>query len=60
MKKSQSTKKAEIKGEKMIKTTLRISSGLWQFAKIAAIKEECTVQDIVTRALSCYVVKGGR
>ena len=53
-------KKAEIKGEKMIKTTLRISSGLWQFAKIAAIKEECTVQDIVTRALSCYVVKGGR
>jgi hypothetical protein len=60
MKKSQTTRKAEIKGQKMVKTTIRVPEAVWKAAKIAGIKEECSVMDIVVRALQSYAVRGGR
>jgi hypothetical protein len=60
MRKSQTTKTAEKKGQKMVKTTIRVPETLWKAAKICAVREEVSVQDIVVRGLHCYVIKGVR
>jgi hypothetical protein len=52
-------KKTEEVDEKIIKTTLRTPHSLWTVARITALKEGISVQELVTKAIRAYV-KGGR
>lgn len=45
--------------EKIIKTTLRTPHSLWTTARITALKEGISAQELVTKAIREYV-KGGR
>jgi hypothetical protein len=47
--------KAEQRGKPTIKTTLRLSQDLWRQARVRALDERTTFQDIVERALTEYL-----
>ena len=50
-----------MKKSEMIRTTIRLPKKLSQRARIQAVKEERTFQDITIDALKAYLkVKGGR
>lgn len=52
-------KQTQEDGERIIKTTLRTPRSLWTTARITAIKEGISVQELVTKAIREYL-KGGR
>jgi predicted HicB family RNase H-like nuclease len=56
---TEAMKKKEEVDEKIIKTTLRTPHSLWTIARITALKEGISVQELVTKAIREYV-KGGR
>jgi predicted HicB family RNase H-like nuclease len=43
----------------MVKTTLRLSAAVWKKARVRALDERVSFQEIVERALTEYL-KGGR
>jgi hypothetical protein len=43
----------------MVKTTLRLSADVWKKARVRALDERVSFQEIVERALAEYL-KGGR
>jgi hypothetical protein len=45
--------------EKMVKTTLRLSAEVWRRARVRALDERVSFQEIVERALAEYL-KGSR
>lgn len=49
-----------MKSEELIKTTLRLPKKLFQEAKILAVKEERSFQDILAEALKAYLKIKGR
>jgi hypothetical protein len=53
-------KKKRAADEKVIKTTLRVSHSRWIDAKIRALQEGISVQELVERAIAEYIKKGGR
>jgi hypothetical protein len=55
-----SMKKKVQPAERIVKTTLRVPYSLWTSARIRALEEGIPVQDLVVRAISEYVKKGGR
>jgi hypothetical protein len=48
------------KGDQMVKTTLRLSAETWRKARVRALDERVSFQEIVERALDQYLSKGGR
>jgi predicted HicB family RNase H-like nuclease len=48
------------KGEEIVRTTLRVPRKLWDEVRHRAIKDHLSLQDLVIRALTEYVKKGGR
>jgi hypothetical protein len=48
------------RGEKITKTTLRVPRSVWTGARIRALEEGISVQELVVRAINEYVKKGGR
>ena len=48
-------KKEPRENEPMIKTTLRLSQDLWRQARVRALDERVSFQDIVERALAKYL-----
>lgn len=52
--------KKKAASERIVKTTLRVPHPLWTSARIRALEEGIPVQDLVVRAISDYVKKGGR
>ena len=46
--------------EEIVKTTLRVPRSLWDQIRHRAIKEHLTLQELVNKALTEYVRKGGR
>jgi hypothetical protein len=53
-------KKKAQPGERIVKTTLRVPYSIWTSARIRALEEEIPVQDLVVRAITEYVKRGGR
>jgi len=53
-------KKTQATDDKIIKTTLRVSQSVWKSARICALKEGISAQELVTKAIHEYVKKGGR
>ena len=48
------------RGQEMVKTTLRLSAEVWRKARVRALDERVSFQEIVERALDQYLSKGGR
>ena len=46
-------------GGRITKTTLRVPHSLWISAKIRALEEGVSVQELVNAAISEYLKKGG-
>jgi hypothetical protein len=46
------------KGDGMRKTTLRLNADLWRRARIRALDENLSFQEVVERALKQYLGKG--
>lgn len=54
-------KKSASKGDQeMVKTTLRLSAETWRRARVRALDERVSFQEIVERALDQFLGKGGR
>jgi len=53
------TVKKKADAERIIKTTLRVPHPLWTSARIRALEQGISVQELVNRAITEYV-KGGR
>ncbi|MGH7314581.1 MAG: hypothetical protein ACREJV_15510 [Candidatus Rokuibacteriota bacterium] len=54
-------KRRPSKGDReMVKTTLRLSAETWRKARVRALDERASFQEIVERALEQYLSKGVR
>jgi len=43
-----------------ITKSIRIDPGLWHKARVKALSEKTTMQDLITRLLTEYLKKGGK
>lgn len=51
-------KRSPKEDEDMVKTTLRLSAETWRKARVRALDERVSFQEIVERALEQYLKKG--